>query len=49
MLTHLNMISAANSITTYLENTEDDIILNITPARPDYGLYQLLMAFRIRH
>ncbi len=36
MLTHLNMISAANSITTYLENTADDVILNVLPLSPDY-------------
>lgn len=47
MLTHLNMISAANSITAYLENTADDIILNVLPLSFDYGLYQLLMAFKI--
>jgi amino acid adenylation domain-containing protein len=47
MLTHLNMVSAANSITSYLENTEDDIILNVLPLSFDYGLYQLLMAFKI--
>jgi long-chain acyl-CoA synthetase len=47
MLTHRNMISAANSITTYLENTSDDIILNVLPLSFDYGLYQLLMAFKI--
>jgi amino acid adenylation domain-containing protein len=47
MLTHLNMLSAANSITTYLENTEDDVILNVLPLSFDYGLYQMLMAFKI--
>ncbi|MFN0197918.1 MAG: class I adenylate-forming enzyme family protein [Planctomycetaceae bacterium] len=47
MLTHLNMVSAATSITTYLENREDDIILNVLPISFDYGLYQLLMAFKI--
>jgi long-chain acyl-CoA synthetase len=47
MLTHLNMISAAKSITTYLENNSDDIILNVLPLSFDYGLYQLLMAFKI--
>jgi long-chain acyl-CoA synthetase len=44
MLTHLNMVSAATSITTYLENTPDDIILNVLPLSFDYGLYQVLMA-----
>jgi len=46
MLTHLNMVSAANSITTYLENTANDIILNVLPLAFDYGLYQLLMSFK---
>lgn len=47
MLTHHNMVSAANSITQYLENTADDIILNTLPLAFDYGLYQVLMAFKI--
>jgi long-chain acyl-CoA synthetase len=47
MVTHLNMVSAATSITTYLENTANDIILNVLPLSFDYGLYQLLMAFKI--
>lgn len=46
MLTHLNMISAATSITTYLENVPEDIILNVLPLSFDYGLYQVLMAFK---
>jgi long-chain acyl-CoA synthetase len=46
MLSHLNMVSAANSITTYLENTCDDIILNCLPLSFDYGLYNLLMPFK---
>jgi acyl-CoA synthetase (AMP-forming)/AMP-acid ligase II len=40
------MVSAATSITQYLENREDDIILNVLPLSFDYGLYQLLMAFK---
>jgi len=47
MLTHLNMVSAATSITTYLENRENDIILSVLPLSFDYGLYQALMAFKI--
>jgi long-chain acyl-CoA synthetase len=47
MLTHLNIVSAATSITTYLENLPDDIILSVLPLSFDYGLYQLLMAFKI--
>lgn len=47
MLTHLNMASAATSITTYLENTERDIILSALPLSFDYGLYQCLLAFQV--
>jgi long-chain acyl-CoA synthetase len=46
MLTHLNMVAAANSITTYLENTDTDIVLNCLPLSFDYGLYNLLMPFK---
>jgi len=44
MMTHQNMVSASTSITTYLENREDDIILNVLPLSFDYGLYQVIMA-----
>ncbi|NLE37586.1 MAG: AMP-binding protein, partial [Pirellulaceae bacterium] len=44
MLTHLNMVSAARSIITYLENRSDDVILNVLPLSFGYGLYQVLMA-----
>lgn len=47
MLTHLNMVSAATSITSYLENTEDDVIFSCLPLSFDYGLYQLLMSCRM--
>jgi amino acid adenylation domain-containing protein len=47
MLTHLNIVAAATSITTYLENTPDDIIINLLPLSFDYGLYQVLMAFKM--
>lgn len=46
MLTHLNMVSAANSIIEYLQNSSDDIILDCLPLSFDYGLYQVLMAFK---
>jgi long-chain acyl-CoA synthetase len=46
MLTHHNMISAATSITTYLENIPEDIIIDVLPLSFDYGLYQVLMAFK---
>lgn len=47
MMTHLNIVSAATSITTYLENRSDDIVLNVLPLSFDYGLYQLLMMFKV--
>ena len=46
MLTHLNVVSAATSITTYLEMSSSDIVLNVLPLSFDYGLYQVLMTFK---
>ncbi|MCA9665034.1 MAG: AMP-binding protein [Myxococcales bacterium] len=43
MLTHHNMVSAAESITTYLRNTPDDKICSVLPMSFDYGMYQWLM------
>jgi amino acid adenylation domain-containing protein len=45
MCAHSNMVAAARSITQYLDNVEDDVILNCLPLSFDYGLYQVLMAF----
>jgi long-chain acyl-CoA synthetase len=47
MLTHLNMVSAAASITEYLQNTSRDIIIDVLPLSFDYGLYQVLMGFKV--
>ncbi len=47
MLTHLNMITANNSINEYLESRTDDVILNLLPLSFDYGLYQIFLAFLI--
>jgi amino acid adenylation domain-containing protein len=47
MLTHRNMLTAATSITACLRNTEDDVILGVLPLSFDYGLYQMIMAFRM--
>lgn len=46
MLTHRNMLTAAASISSYLELREDDVILNMLPMAFDYGLYQMILAFR---
>jgi len=45
MSAHYNMVAAVRSITQYLENVENDIILSALPLSFDYGLYQILMAF----
>ncbi len=46
MSAHSNVVFAATSIITYLENTPDDIVINVLPLSFDYGLYQLLMTFK---
>lgn len=46
MSEHRNVVFAAGSIIHYLENTEDDVVLNALPFSFDYGLYQMLMTFR---
>jgi long-chain acyl-CoA synthetase len=47
MLTHLNMVSAARSVSGYLGLEEDDVIICVLPLAFDYGLYQILMGFRV--
>jgi amino acid adenylation domain-containing protein len=42
--THHNIISAARSIIQYIQNHEDDVILDALPLSFDYGLYQVIMA-----
>ncbi|MET3580518.1 amino acid adenylation domain-containing protein [Mesorhizobium robiniae] len=46
MLTHRNMITACTSIASYLKLRDDEVILNVLPLAFDYGLYQMIMAFR---
>ncbi len=46
MLTHRNMLTACASIVSYLEVRQDEVILNVLPLSFDYGLYQMIMAFR---
>ena len=45
MLTHSNIVAATKSITEYLENNIDDVIINVLPLSFDYGLYNVLMPF----
>ncbi|MHC1785429.1 MAG: class I adenylate-forming enzyme family protein [Anaerolineaceae bacterium] len=46
MSDHSNIEFAANSIISYLENDETDVVLSALPLSFDYGLYQLLMVFK---
>jgi long-chain acyl-CoA synthetase len=47
MLTHVNMLTAARSVSQYLGLRQEDIILCTLPLAFDYGLYQVLMAFLV--
>ncbi|HZZ92509.1 MAG TPA: AMP-binding protein [Usitatibacter sp.] len=47
MLTHLNMVSAAESVSSYLGLRESDVVACVLPLAFDYGLYQVLMAFKV--
>ncbi|MGA1848424.1 MAG: class I adenylate-forming enzyme family protein [Thermoplasmatota archaeon] len=44
-MTHLSMSTAVDSITAYIGNTNDDVVINVLPVSFDYGLYQILMTF----
>ncbi len=46
MSDHGNVVFAVSSITQYLGNVEDDVVINLLPLAFDYGLYQLLMTFK---
>ncbi|WP_409363071.1 class I adenylate-forming enzyme family protein [Bradyrhizobium lablabi] len=46
MLTHRNMMTACTSVASYLGIRDDEVILNVLPLAFDYGLYQMIMAFR---
>lgn len=43
MSSHFNMISASKSIIQYLDNSSNDVVLNVLPLSFDYGLYQVIM------
>jgi long-chain acyl-CoA synthetase len=47
MLSHLNMRSAARSVSSYLQLQSTDRISCALPLAFDYGLYQMLMAARV--
>lgn len=45
MCDHASAVFVADSVMQYLENTEDDVILNVLPMAYSYGLYQAFMTF----
>ena len=47
MLTHRNMLTACESICGLLALTQDDVILSVLPLAFNYGLYQMILAFRV--
>lgn len=47
MHTHRSMLTAALSVSSYLEMTEHDSVLVVLPLSFDYGLYQVIMAARV--
>jgi len=47
MHTHRSMMTAATSVSTYLEMAEDDVVLCALPLSFDYGLYQVIMSARV--
>jgi acyl-CoA ligase (AMP-forming) (exosortase A-associated) len=47
VLSHHNLVSGAASVSTYLENHQDDRLLAVLPFSFDYGLSQVTTAFRV--
>lgn len=47
MLTHHNMANTTWSISTYLRNVPDDVVICVLPLSFDYGLYQILTGARV--
>jgi acyl-CoA ligase (AMP-forming) (exosortase A-associated) len=47
VLSHRNMVTGADSVTQYLQNTPDDRLLAVLPFSFDYGFSQLSTAFHV--
>ena len=47
VLSHRNLIVGAESVSSYLENTADDVILSVLPISFDAGLSQVTTAFSV--
>ncbi|WP_345801193.1 acyl-CoA ligase (AMP-forming), exosortase A system-associated [Microbacterium sp. AZCO] len=48
VLSHRNLIVGAESVSSYLGNTSDDVILSVLPLSFDAGLSQVTTAFAVR-
>jgi acyl-CoA ligase (AMP-forming) (exosortase A-associated) len=47
MLSHTNIVLGAKSVSQYLQQTSDDVILAVLPLSFDYGLNQLMSSFLV--
>ena len=47
VLSHRNLIVGAESVSSYLENTQEDVILSVLPLSFDAGLSQVTTAFAV--
>jgi len=47
VLSHRNLVVGAESVSTYLHNTSDDVILSVLPLSFDAGLSQVTTAFAV--
>lgn len=47
MMNHENMLFATESVNDYLNNREDDVIMNTLSMAFSYGLYQMILAFKV--
>jgi acyl-CoA ligase (AMP-forming) (exosortase A-associated) len=47
VLSHRNLIVGAESVSSYLQNTQDDVILSVLPLSFDAGLSQVTTAFAV--
>lgn len=47
MMSHQNMVTACESIVSYLENTEDDVLIGVLPLSFGYGLNQVLTSTKV--
>jgi len=47
MCDHSSMLFVAASVIEYLQSREQDVVLNVLPLSFSYGLYQVLMTFKI--